>query len=396
MSDEVKNRRIVPIGPYHPLQEEPEFFKLIVEGEQVVDLEINIGYNHRGHEFISPELTYEQVPFLVERICGICSNSHPLAAVLAIEDCAGIKPPPRANYIRSIIHELERIHSHLLWLGLAGHFIGYNTVWMWAWRYREHILQVFEMITGNRNHYGANKPGGVRWDIKPEQVPEIRAALDLVEQKTLMLTKAILDDPVTRARLEGVGILTREQAIAWSVVGPTARASGVDIDVRRDDPHCAYDQVPWSVIVLPEGDVLAKAKVRLLEIFESIKIIRGCLDRLPDGPIELRIDEIPPGEGIGRTEAPRGEVFHYIRSDGTNRPLRHKIRAPSYMNIASNVVAVKGGSIADAALTLAAVDPCYCCTERMAAFEDGKLKYSGQELLRLSWEKTEKLRERLK
>ncbi|MEN9979174.1 MAG: nickel-dependent hydrogenase large subunit [candidate division WOR-3 bacterium] len=396
MSDETKTRRIVPIGPYHPLQEEPEFFKLIVEGETVVDLEINLGYNHRGHEFISPELTYEQVPFLVERICGICSNSHPLAAVLAIEDCAGIKPPPRANYIRSIIHELERIHSHLLWVGLAGHFIGYNTVWMWAWRYREHILQVFEMITGNRNHYGANKPGGVRWDIKPEQVPEIRAALDLVEKKTMMLTKAVLDDPVIRARLEGVGILTREQAIAWSVVGPTARASGVDIDVRRDDPHCAYDQVPWNVIVLPEGDVFAKAKVRLLEIFESIKIIRGCLDKLPEGPIDMRIDEIPPGEGIGRTEAPRGEVFHYIRSDGTNRPLRHKIRAPSYMNIASNVVAVKGGSIADAALTLAAVDPCYCCTERMAAFEDGRLKYAGKDLLRLSWEKTERIRERLK
>lgn len=396
MSDETKTRRIVPIGPYHPLQEEPEFFKLIVEGETVVDLEINLGYNHRGHEFISPELTYEQVPFLVERICGICSNSHPLAAVLAIEDCAGIKPPLRANYIRSIIHELERIHSHLLWVGLAGHFIGYNTVWMWAWRYREHILQVFEMITGNRNHYGANKPGGVRWDIKPEQVPEIRAALDLVEKKTMMLTKAVLDDPVIRARLEGVGILTREQAIAWSVVGPTARASGVDIDVRRDDPHCAYDQVPWNVIVLPEGDVFAKAKVRLLEIFESIKIIRGCLDKLPEGPIDMRIDEIPPGEGIGRTEAPRGEVFHYIRSDGTNRPLRHKIRAPSYMNIASNVVAVKGGSIADAALTLAAVDPCYCCTERMAAFEDGRLKYAGKDLLRLSWEKTERIRERLK
>ncbi len=396
MSDETKARRIVPIGPYHPLQEEPEFFKLIVEGETVVDLEINLGYNHRGHEFISPELTYEQVPFLVERICGICSNSHPLAVVLAIEDCAGIKPPPRANYIRSIIHELERIHSHLLWVGLAGHFIGYNTVWMWAWRYREHILQVFEMVTGNRNHYGANKPGGVRWDIKPEHLPEIRAALDVVEKKTMMLTKAVLDDPVIRARLEGVGVLTREQAIAWSVVGPTARASGVDIDVRRDDPHCAYDQVPWNVIVLPEGDVFAKAKVRLLEIFESIKIIRGCLDKLPEGPIDMRMDEIPPGEGIGRTEAPRGEVFHYIRSDGTNRPIRHKIRAPSYMNIASNVVAVKGGSIADAALTLAAVDPCYCCTERMAAFEDGRLKYTGKDLLRLSWEKTERIRERLK
>ncbi len=396
MGGEDKTRRIVPIGPYHPLQEEPEFFKLIVEGETVVDLEIHLGYNHRGHEFISPELTYDQVPFLVERICGICSNSHPLAAVLAIEDCAGIKPPPRANYIRSIIHELERIHSHLLWVGLAGHFIGYNTVWMWAWRYREHVLEIFEMITGNRNHYGANKPGGVRWDIKPEQVSQIEAALDVVEKKTLMLTKAVLDDPVIRARLEGVGVLTKEQAIAWSVVGPTARASGVDIDVRRDDPHAAYDQIPWNVIVLPEGDVFAKAKVRLLEIFESAKIIRECLKNLPDGPIETRIDEIPPGEGIGRTEAPRGEVFHYIRSDGSNRPLRHKIRAPSYMNIASNVVAVRGGSIADAALTLAAVDPCYCCTERMAAFEDGKIRFSGKELLQLSWEKTERLRARFK
>lgn len=387
-------RRVVPIGPYHPLQEEPEFFKLIVEGEKVVDLEINLGYNHRGHEFISPELTYDQVPFLVERICGICSNSHPLAFVLAVEDCAGIKPPPRANYIRTIVHELERIHSHLLWVGLAGHFIGYNTVWMWAWKYREHILQVFEMICGNRNHYAANKPGGVRRDINPEQVPAILAALKIAEEKTSMLTKAVLDDPVIRARLEGVGVLTREQAIAYSVVGPTARGSGYDIDVRRDDPHCAYPEVKFDVVVFSEGDVFAKAKVRLLEVFESIKIIRQCLERLPDGPIEARVEGVPAGEGIGHTEAPRGEVFHYVRSDGSNRPLRHKVRAPSYMNIASNVVAVRGCSIADAALTLAAVDPCYCCTERVVAFEDGKIRYTGSELLRLSWQKTERLRER--
>jgi NADH-quinone oxidoreductase subunit D len=315
--------------------------------------------------------------------------------VLAIEDICGIKPPPRADYIRSIVHELERVHSHLLWVGLAGHFIGYNTVWMWAWRYREYILELFEMITGNRNHYAMNKPGGVRRDIKPDQIPQILAVMDVVDKKTMMLTKAVLDDPVIRARLDGVGVLTHEQAIAYSVTGPTARPSGVDIDVRRDDPHCAYDKVPWNVIVLNEGDVFAKAKVRLLEIFESTKIIRRCLSDLPDGPIETRIEEIPPGEGIGHTEAPRGEVFHYLRSDGSNRPLRHKVRAPSFMNIASNVVAVKGGSIADAALTLAAVDPCYCCTERMAAFEDGKLKYSGKDLLKLSWAKTERVRERM-
>ncbi|MEO0114466.1 MAG: nickel-dependent hydrogenase large subunit [candidate division WOR-3 bacterium] len=385
-------RRIVPIGPYHPLQEEPEFFKLIVEGEKVIGLEINIGYNHRGHEFISPKMTYDQVTFLVERICGICSNSHPFAYVMAVEDCAHIQVPERALYLRTINHELERIHSHLLWVGLAGHFIGYNTVWMWSWRYREPVLDVFEMITGNRNHYAMNKVGGVRHDIKDDQIPIIEKVLLEVETKVNMLTKAVLDDPVIRARLENVGVLSKKDAIAYGVVGPTARASGVAIDVRKDDPHAAYDKVNWDMIVFEEGDVLAKAKVRLLECLESVKIIRQCLRKMPKGAIETRVEEIPPGEGIGRTEAPRGEVFHYIRSDGKNSPLRHKIRAPSYMNIPSNEVAVKGYSIADAALVLAAVDPCYCCTERIVAFEDGKQKYSLKDLLRLSYEKTERLK----
>ncbi|MGB3342057.1 MAG: nickel-dependent hydrogenase large subunit [bacterium] len=387
-------RRVVPIGPYHPLQEEPEFFKLIVEGEKVVDLEINIGYNHRGHEFISPTLTWDQVPFLVERICGICSDSHPYAYVLAVEDCAHITAPPRGQYIRTIIGELERIHSHYLWLGLAGHFIGYNTVWMWVWRYREPLLDLFELIMGNRNHYAVNKIGGARRDILPEDYPKIEKYLDLLEEKNAMFTKAILDDPVIKARLEGVGILPKEDAIAYAVTGPTARGSDFAIDVRKDDPFDAYDKVDWDMIVFPEGDVLAKAKVRLLECDESVKIVRQCLKDMPDGPIETRVDEIPPGEGIGRYEAPRGEVFHYVRSDGSNKPVRHKVRAPSFMNIASNVVAVKGYSIADAALVLAAVDPCYCCTERTTVYENGKRKYSGQDLLTLSLKKTEKIRRR--
>lgn len=388
-------RRIVPIGPYHPLQEEPEFFKLIVEGEKVVDLEINLGYNHRGHEFISPTLTWDQVPFLVERICGICSDSHPYAYVLAVEDCAHITPPPRAQYIRTIIGELERIHSHYLWVGLAGHFIGYNTVWMWVWRYREPLLDLFELIMGNRNHYAINKVGGARRDIKPEDYPKIEKYLDLLEEKNKMFTNAVLDDPVIRARLEDVGVLSKEDAIAYSVTGPTARGSGYAIDVRKDDPFDAYDKVDWDEIVFPEGDVLAKAKVRLLECFESVKIVRQCLKEMPDGPIETRVDEIPPGEGIGRYEAPRGEVFHYVRSDGSNMPVRHKVRAPSYMNIASNVVAVKGYSIADAALVLAAVDPCYCCTERTYAYDtSGKKLFNGQDLLQLSRMKTETYKRR--
>jgi len=389
-------RRIVPIGPYHPLQEEPEFFKLIVEGEEVVDLEINIGYNHRGHEFLATKMTYDQVPFLVERICGICSNSHPYAYVLAVEDICHIKAPPRAQHIRTIIGELERIHSHLLWFGLAGHFIGYNTVWMWVWRYREPVLDLFELIMGNRNHYAINKVGGVRRDILPEDYQKIEKVLNEVEKKMRMFTNAVRDDPVIRARLEGVGILPKKDVIAYGVLGPTARASGVAIDVRKDDPYDAYDKVDWNIIVFEEGDILAKANVRLLECIESVKIVRQCLKNMPEGPIETRIDEIPSGEGIGRHEAPRGEVIHYVRSDGSNMPIRHKIRAPSYMNIPSNVVAVKGCSIADAALLLAAVDPCYCCTERTIVYEHGKRKFSGKDLLRLSCEKTEKIRRRFR
>jgi len=387
-------KRIIPIGPYHPLQEEPEFFKLIVEGEKVVDLEINLGYNHRGHEYLATTMTYDQVPFLVERICGICSDSHPYAYVMAVEDAWKIKAPPRAQYIRTIVAELERLHSHFLWVGLAGHFIGYNTVWMWVWRYREPILDLFELIMGNRNHYAVNKVAGARRDIMPEDFPRIEKVLKEVEKKTELFTKAVLDDPVIRARLEGVGILPKADAVAYGVLGPTARASGCAIDVRKDDPYDAYDKIDWNTIVFNEGDVLAKAKVRLLECFESIKIIRQCLKQMPDGPIEARIPEIPAGEGIGRHEAPRGEVFHYVRSDGSNMPVRHKIRAPSFMNIPSNVVAVKGYSIADAALVLAAVDPCYCCTERTSVYVDGKKRFSGVELLKLSWKKTEKIKKR--
>ena len=389
-------KTIIPVGPYHPLQEEPEFFKLEVEGEKVTGLEINIGYNHRGIEYLAQKKTYDQVVFLVERICGICSTSHPIACVNAVEDLAHIEIPERAKYIRTIVAELERIHSHFLWFGLAGHFMGYNTIWMWFWRYRELILQLFELITGNRNHYAMMKVGGVRRDIEDEDIPIIQKTMNELESKTAMFIKAVLDDPVIAARLEGVGILTKEDAIRYGVLGPTARGSGVAIDTRKDDPYAAYDLVPWDMIVFEEGDLLAKTKVRLLECLESIKIIRGCLEKMPKGEIETKVEDIPPGEGIGRAEAPRGEVLHYVRSDGSNMPIRYKVRAPSYMNVPSNEVAVKGYSIADAILVLAAVDPCYCCTERMVTLYDGDRKLTGKDLLKLSWKKTEQLKKKFK
>jgi len=389
---------IIPIGPYHPLQEEPEFFRLHVEGERVVKVDIEIGYNHRGIEKLAESKSWDQVVFLVERICGICSTSHPAASVNAMEDLGGIEAPERAQYIRTIICELERIHSHLLWLGLAGHFIGYNTVWMWVWKYREIICDIFEKISGNRQSYAMFKVGGVRRDIPDEDIPWIRKSLDKLKLALDLFKGAVMDDPVIHARTKGVGVLTKEQAKNYCVVGPTARPSGIAIDVRKDDPYFAYDWIDWDIVVLEEGDVFAKVACRILEMYESVKIIEQCLDKMKPGIIDLNVKELPPGEGIGRAEAPRGEVYHYVRSDGSNFPVRYKVRAPSYMNIFSNEVACVGERVADAALVLAAVDPCYCCTDRLIVIDQGTKKervLEGNELIRLSQQRTEKIKKEL-
>ena len=394
----MSKRTIIPIGPYHALQEEPEFFKLHVEGETVVHLDIELGYNHRGIEKLSESKDFEETIFLVERICGICSTSHPIACVQAIEEAGDISVPERALFIRSTVGELERIHSHLLWLGLAGHFMGFNTIWMWAWRFREDVLNILELITGNRNHYAMMKPGGVRRDIDKADIPAIGKLLDGLKDPIAMFRDAVIEDPLLNARTQGVGILTREKAIAYGALGPTARASGVDIDVRRDHPGAAYEMVDWDVISCQNGDVFDKAVVRILEMFESIRIIKQCLVNLESaqGPIDSNPKFVAPGEGIGIYEAPRGEVFHYIRSDGSNRPVRHKVRAPSFMNVPTNCETVLGETVADATIILAAVDPCYCCTERMAVAVDcdgGERLWDARDLLRLSLDKTDRLME---
>ncbi|MFP4525776.1 MAG: nickel-dependent hydrogenase large subunit [Bacteroidales bacterium] len=392
------NKRIIPVGPYHPLQEEPELFKLYCEGETVKDIKWETGYNHRGIEKLSESKSFDQVFFLVERICGICSTSHPFAFANCMEEIAEIEVPNRAKYIRTIIGELERLHSHYLWVGLAGHFLGYNTVWMWAWKYREPILDLFEIISGNRNSYAMFKIGGVRRDIDKDKIAQSRKIMNDLKKKNDLLTGAVMDDPVIHARTKGVGVLTKQDVMDYAAVGPTARASGWDIDVRRDDPYAAYDMVDWNVITAEEGDVFAKAKVRLLENYESIKIIEQCLDGLekePEGDIEVKVKEVPEGMGTGHAEAPRGEVFHFVKTDGTNSPVRHKIRAPSYVNIATFKKACVGQTISDATISLAAVDPCYCCTERMAYAYDNKTKqliYDGNQLVELSKQKTEDIK----
>jgi len=390
-------KTVINIGPFHPLQEEAEFYQLYVDGETVVDVDVRLSYNHRGIEKLNESKTFDQVPFVVERVCGICSASHPLAYIQAVEEIAHVEVPERALHLRTIVNELERLHSHLLWVGLAGHFLGYNTVFMWAWKYREPVMDVLEAATGSRVNYANCKIGGVRRDMTDDQLAWVDKVVTELQGPMEMITNAVLDDPVLHARLKNVGVLTPADAKAYGAVGPTARGSGVPIDVRRDDPYAAYDQVDWKVITAPGGDVFGKAVVRLLECFESVKIIKQCCAHLrgSKGEIDAKVEAIGPGEGVGHVEAPRGETFHYVRSDGSNRPIRHKIRAPSYVNVPTFKASCIGLQVPDVAITLASVDPCYSCTERMCAVvdaDDPSRRLSFKQLVRLSQEKTRKMR----
>jgi NADH-quinone oxidoreductase subunit D len=269
---------------------------------------------------------------------------------------------------------------------------------MWAWKYREIVCDILDKITGNRQSYAMFKVGGVRRDILEEDIPWALKGLDKLKPVLDMFKGAVMDDPVIHARTKGVGVLTKQQALDYCVVGPTARPSGVAIDVRKDNPYFAYPWVDFDIVVLEEGDVFAKAACRILEMYESVKIIEQCFAKMKPGIVDLHVKELPPGEGIGRAEAPRGEVYHYCLSDGSNFPARYKVRAPSYTNILSNEVAVIGETVADAALILAAVDPCYCCTERLVVFDHDKNQeriLQGSELIRLSHERTKQIQQEL-
>ena len=387
-------KTILPIGPFHPIQEEPECFQLHLDGERIVDMDVRIGYNHRGVEKLSETKTFHQVPFLVERVCGICSASHPLAYIQAVEDIAGVKPPPRALYLRTIVNELERVHSHMLWLGLAGHFIGFNTLFMWAWRYREPVLDALEVATGSRINYANARIGGVARDIPDAMLAKVPACLDALDPALDLFTGAVIDDPVIHARLKDVGVLSRKDARDYAVTGPTARAAGIPIDVRRDDPYAAYAELDWDVCVEEAGDVFAMAMVRLREVAESSRILRQAVRKIPAGAVDAEVKSIPAGEAVGHVEAPRGETFHYVRSDGGPGPARHKIRAPSFVNVPSFKARAIGETISDAVLIIASVDPCYSCTERLAVARsaDGRAELTGEDLLRLSHERTADIR----
>ena len=370
-------KMVVPLGPQHPALEEPESITLLLEGERVAAATVGIGYNHRGMEKAAESRTYLQNIYLLERICGICSHSHSTCYVQTVETLAGVEVPRRALYLRTLIGELERIHSHLLWLGIAGHEIGFMTLFMYAWKDREIVMDILEMLTGNRVNYGMNTLGGVRRDITPDQAQKVLEALDQLQARTEYYQRTVLEERTVVLRLSGVGKLAKEDGLRFGAVGPVLRASGVARDVRRDDPYGIYGELDFKVITDEHADVFGRTVVRVLELMESYRICRQVIKEMPDGPLSVKVpNRIPAGEAVSRSEAPRGEDLHYVRSNGSDKPERVKVRAPTLANSAAIAHMIEGGYLADVPIIIAAIDPCFSCTDRMVRVKDGS---SGSE-----------------
>jgi Ni,Fe-hydrogenase III large subunit len=359
----------IPMGPYHPALEEPYKLDMICEGETVCDAKLHIGFNFRGIEHLAETRNYVQVIALMERVCGICSNIHTLTLCQAMEGLTGMTPPPRAQYIRVIIAELERLHSHVLWAGIAAKLMGFKTMFMTCFELREKVMDVLQAISGNRVNYSMNRVGGVNRDVEdPAAVLKMVEALEVEMARTVI--PIFTTSTTARLRCAGIGVLTREKALSCGVVGPTARASGVAQDLRRAAPYAAYEEMEFDTPVQQDGDVRARLLVRALEIMESCKILRQALTKLPPGELyggdgKFDFTKLITTTSTSRVEAPRGEVMYSVSwKENSRNPSRVHVRTPTFANMPAVRWMVIGARLADTPLIQASIDPCYSCTDR--------------------------------
>lgn len=357
-------RLYLPFGPYHPALEEPFKLDLELEGEKVKSATVRVGYNHKAVEYLLQRRDYLQGQRLIERVCSICTQAHSQCFVQGVEKLARLDVPDRALYIRTIIFELNRIESHLLLLGVAAHLAGFDTLFMYTWYAREQIMDALETLTGQRVQYAVNTLGGVRRDIDEEKARFLLSKLNTTKKWLDKLKKVFVEEQTLKARTREVGVLSREEAKKLCVVGPVARASGVDWDIRRDDPYLVYDRLEFNVIMADEGDAYARFTVRLLETYESIRIIEQAVKSMPPGSLKADVGAVYPGETVSRVEAPRGELIYYIRSNGTSTPERVKIRTPTIPNLYMLEQVVPGHRVADVPIIVGSIDPCLSCTDR--------------------------------
>jgi len=356
-------RTIIPFGPQHPVLPEPIHLDLVIEDEKVVEAIPNIGFIHRGLELLCKKKTFEDMTFVAERICGICSFIHGVGYCQGIEQIMKLDIPPRAQFLRSFWSELARIQSHLLWLGLAADAIGFESLFMHSWRVREKILDIFEETTGGRVIFGASKVGGTRKDINNETLQRLAKTLKEIEEDYRSLAKVFEQDYTIATRWSGIGIVSKEEAHSLGAVGPCARASGLRQDTRLLK-YGAYEHLDFEPIVETAGDCQARTVVRVKEIFQAFDLMQQSIAKMPEGEIDIKVTGMPHDEFFSRVEQPRGEVVYYIKGNGTKYLERFRVRTPTFANLAPLLKMLAGCDLADAPAIVLSIDPCISCTER--------------------------------
>ena len=364
---EGKTRRkytIFPFGPQHPVLPEPIQLRFMVDEEKIVDVGVNMGYIHRGIERACELNDYQRNVYLCERICGICNFMHALCYCMALEKLVDVEVPERAQYLRVIWAELNRLESHLLWLGLLADAMGFESLFMQFWREREIVMDLQERTGGNRVIISTCTIGGVRRDIPDPLAERLKESMLELRRRMDKLAPVILKDSAFKKRTIGRGILSYDDALKLGAVGPTARGSGVAKDVRLEG-YQAYKYLKFEPVVEKDGDVYARTVVRFYEVYQSIDLILEALKSMPKGKIAVRPEKWPEGEAVARVEQPRGELFYYVKGNGTNKLERVKIRTPTLANIPPLLAMLPGYEVADIPVIVLSIDPCIACTERI-------------------------------
>lgn len=356
-------KSVIPFGPQHPVLPEPLQLKLVLDDDKILEAIPALGYVHRGLEKLAELKDFNQTVYIVERVCGICSFMHSMAYVRGMEEIMNVQIPERAEYLRTIWAEIARVQSHLLWLGLLADSFGFESLFMESWKYREKILDLMEMTTGNRVIISANKIGGTTKDLPREHLKIILETIYDLDKKLIDLENVFINDYTVKKRMVGIGVITPEEAKEYCVVGPVAKASGLKMDLRTTG-YSAYKHLDFEPITDNNGDCYGRTIVRIKEIHQSFDLIRQAIDKIPVGEISVPVRGLPSGEAISRIEQPRGEAIYYMKANGTKNLQRLKIRTPTFANIPVLLKMLPGSSLQDVPVLVLTIDPCISCTER--------------------------------
>ncbi|MFQ5910359.1 MAG: NADH-quinone oxidoreductase subunit D [Thermoplasmata archaeon] len=354
----------INMGPQHPMTHGLWNLKILVDGETVLDAEPVLGYLHRGIEKLGERRTYSQIIPLADRLCYVSSLCFAHSYCLAVEEMMGLEIPERAKYLRVIALELQRLSSHLTWLMALGPDLGLITALLYCLREREYFLDLLQLQTGARMNQNYPRIGGVAKDIPPNFAHRAEKIMDTFVERLKDYDKLFHESGAFLQRTEGVGVLSKEDAMEYGVTGPNLRGSNCKLDLREHDPYEVYDKLDWEVQVRKEGDSLARYHVRMGEMFESCRIIRQALKKMPDGPIWVKPPIRPEGQGFRRTEDSRGEASFYVVGNGGESPYRMKVRSPVFCTMTVVPKLLRGVNVADVLAIMGSIDVCIGETDK--------------------------------